>query len=629
MRNSHKLPLAAALLAVGGPLPAQDLRLDHLEHLSLEDGLAHSTVWDVQQDRLGFLWFATSNFLQRYDGYRFEGYKEDPDDPGSISSGEVVEIYEDRQGVLWFATRSAGLNRLDRAQERFVRYRHDPADPRSLASDALQAIHQDRAGNLWVGTQAGLHRLDRETGGFVRYQHDPADAESLSHDWVWVILEDRDGDLWVGTFGGGINRLDAASRGTGAFVHYRHDPADPASLSHDAVFDLHEDRSGALWAATADGLNRFVRPTSRRAREAFVRYPHDPADPGSVGGGQLMAIHEDREGELWIASQSTGLSRLDRTGNERSARFVRYRHDPRDPYGLSSDALLNLHEDRSGILWIATRGGGVDKFDRRRERFTTYRPRPAGDGGLTGDRVWAVTEDRAGGLWAGTFDGGLSALERGSAARAGAGRERAAAGDLPSLPDDSVTSILEDGRGELWTGTYGGGLVRFGVAPARHSVRYRHDPRDARSLGSDYVRCLLADRSGRLWVGLRKAALQRLVRHPGGRQKDYFITYRHDPEDPRSLSSGYIYDLFEDRSGELWLGTSTGLDRFEAGAGVFAHHRHQPGHRDSLSSDVVTSIYEDAAGIFWIGTSAGLNRWDRAAGGEEGFRCPEDGARRD
>ncbi len=616
-----RLWLAVALLVPGASLLARDLRLDHLDHLTVEDGLAHPTVWEIHQDRRGFLWFATGNFLQRYDGYRFKAYKHDPDDPGSISANEVLEIYEDRQGGLWFGTRNGGLNRFDQAEERFLRFRHDPADPASLASDTVRAVFEDRAGTLWVGTSEGLHRFHRQQGTFTRYRCDPADPGSLSHNSVWDILEDREGDLWISTSGGGLNRLRgglpaavASDRGPitgrsiGAFTRYRHDPADPGSLSHDSVYALYEDRSGTLWAGTSEGLDRFDRASGK-----FVRHLNDPADPESLGGGLIMAIHEDREGELWIASHGGGLSRLDRADGPLTGRFVQYRHDPHAPHGLSSGALLDLCEDRSGILWIATRGSGIDKFDRRRERFVNYRP--GQEGGFAGDQVWAVTADRAGVVWIGTFDGGLSALDRGAPKRPGgsAGTDRPAPAAPPRLADDPVMSILEDRFGELWIGTYNGGLARLSGPELGRFVRYRHDPREPRSLASDHVRCLLEDRSGQLWIGLSDAI------QCFDRQQEHFVTYRHDPTDPRSLSSGYIYGLFEDRSGELWIGTTGGLDRFDAAAGSFVHHRHDPRNRNSLSSNEIYVVYEDAEGIFWIGTDAGLNRWDRTGdGGEAG-----------
>ncbi|MEM7350463.1 MAG: two-component regulator propeller domain-containing protein, partial [Acidobacteriota bacterium] len=119
-RRVRCLCLSIALV-FGQLASAEPPRLDQLTHLGVEDGLSHSTVWDIHQDARGFLWLATSNELQRYDGYQFRTYSHDPDDPESLSIDEVMRILESRDGMLWFGTRGGGLNRFDPLQERFTR----------------------------------------------------------------------------------------------------------------------------------------------------------------------------------------------------------------------------------------------------------------------------------------------------------------------------------------------------------------------------------------------------------------------------------------------------------------------------------------------------------------------------
>ncbi|MCP4661150.1 MAG: response regulator [bacterium] len=591
--------IAGALLALGRPLPGDELRLDHVEHLSVEDGLAHSSVWDIQQDRLGFLWLATEAHLQRYDGYELTDTKHDPDDPHSLSASEVMEIFEDHQGVLWFSTRAAGLNRFDRARERFVRYRHDPADATSLADDVVTAICEDRSGTLWVGTLEGLDQFHRQDGTFTHVRHDPEDPHSLGHNEVYAVLEDREGALWVGTAEG----LDRRQPGDGTFAHYRHDPDDPRSLSHNVVLELYEDTFGSLWVGTEAGLNRFD-----RTRGTFVRYRELL---------EITAIHEDRTGALWIATHGHGLSRLagpaagpprDREGRSSicpppgepsicpppGEPFIHYRHDPGDPHGLSSDHLLAIHEDRSGILWIASRKG-IDKIDPRRERFAVFR-RTDPEAGVGGDQVWAVTEDHAGVLWIGTLDGGLTGLDRGSADRAPTTAVHYGSQPDGPLPENSVTALLDDRNGELWIGTSTNGLVRLD----------RSRRRFVSELAGKMVRCLLEDNAGDLWIGTFDGLHQRRA------ASGDFVHYPHDSTEPTSLGGDLVHDLYEDRSGNLWILTSDGLDRLDRETGPFVHYRHDP-QSPSLSSNLVLSLYEDAEGILWVGTTdSGLNRWDRS-----------------
>jgi ligand-binding sensor domain-containing protein len=156
---------------------------------------------------------------------------------------------------------------------------------------------EDRDGMLWVATGAGLNRWDRRTGRFTTYRHDPADPHSLSDNNIKTVFEDRAGILWVGSNNGGLNRFDRASQ---QFTAYRHNPQDPASLSHDQVSAIWEDRQGTLWVATQDGLNQMD-----RSRGTFTRFTRKDGLPDNA----VQAILEDDQGSLWLATHN-GLSQF-------------------------------------------------------------------------------------------------------------------------------------------------------------------------------------------------------------------------------------------------------------------------------------------------------------------------------
>jgi signal transduction histidine kinase len=224
----------------------------------------------------------------------------------------------------------------------------------------------------------------------------------LGHPWVAALQQDQTGDLWVGTYGGGLYRLD---RVHSSFTAYRQDPADPRSLSHNAIVDLHLDRSGTLWVATrGGGLNRFD-----PAHGSFTAYRHDPTDPQSLSSDWAWAIDEDQHGSIWIGTLGGGLNRLEPA----TGRMTRYQHDPQNPTSLSDDSIWTLHIDRSGVLWVGTFGGGLDRFDPASGTFTHYREHD----GLSSDRIVSILEDgddgdaAAGNLWIATGRG-LSKLHQ-------------------------------------------------------------------------------------------------------------------------------------------------------------------------------------------------------------------------
>ncbi|NUM74620.1 histidine kinase, partial [candidate division KSB1 bacterium] len=231
--------------------PAQP-REFKFEHVSVELGLSQCSVGAIFQDRQGFLWFGTSDGLNRYDGYSFKHYKHDPGNSNSLSHNNMSAITEDHDGMLWFGTVEAGLNKFDRKSGTFTRYRHDPADSSSLASDHISNLCLDANGVLWIGTFAGLSSFHPETQTFVRYRHDPQNPQSLSHPYVRRIYEDRAGTLWM-IAGWILHKFD---RATGSFKRYDFG----LRKTNDGVVALHEDSRGTFWLGTArSGLMIFDR----------------------------------------------------------------------------------------------------------------------------------------------------------------------------------------------------------------------------------------------------------------------------------------------------------------------------------------------------------------------------------
>ena len=562
---------------------------DDLGHLSLDDGLSQSIVEAIHQDRRGFLWFATEDGLNRWDGYRFTVFRNDPADARTLSYNDLKALAEDGAGALWVGTFEGGLNRFDPATGLVERFRHDPADPASLPANIVRALCVDRDGRIWVGTQGGgLARLDPRTGRFERFRHDPADPASLAHDDVRALVVDGRGTLWAGTYGGGLDRFD---RARGRFVHV----PSPPGAGTELVDALLEDRCGGLWAGTYGGGLLALDAAAGR----LVRRPPEGALPSPL----VKALVEDHEGFLWVATDGGGLARYDRKSGD-----VRvWRHDPASPRSLATDRVFSLREDRSKVLWIGTYGGGLDTLDLGRKRFRNVRHDPRDPSSLGHDIVWAFHEDPDGAIWVGTDSAGLQRWDRSRNVFTGYRHDPR---DPSSLAHDTVRSVHAAAEGDLWVATNGGGLDRFDRSAGRF-VHHRHDPRDPSSLAHDELRALYEDRSGTLWVGTYGGGLDRLEREAGR-----FVHHRNDPADPSSLSSDFVRCILEDGAGGLWVGTQGGgLNRLDRATGRFTRWRAAPGDPASLSGDHVFALHEDRAGSLWVGTyGGGLCRLDRGSG---------------
>jgi signal transduction histidine kinase/ligand-binding sensor domain-containing protein len=315
----------------------------------------------------------------------------DPHDATSLSSPYVRAIYQDRAGVLWIGSSGGGINKLDSAQEKFLHFQHDPQELNSLSQNRVQALQVDGQGQLWIGTDGGgVDRLDLSTGTYAHYRHDPADANSLTSDYVTAILEDPTGALWIGTLGGGINRLDPV---TGQFTHYRFDPLNNNSLNSDVAAPMLVDRDNNLWIAVSErGLDRIALPQVSAAPEdvEFIHYRAASRTQHRLSSAYVLQMVQDPSGMIWIATATGGLNRFDPA----TETFRNYRADADNPKSLSDDSVRSILLDPPDGLWLGT-AAGLDHFDIASETCTHH----AIADSLPGNRINAMLRDDEGVLW--------------------------------------------------------------------------------------------------------------------------------------------------------------------------------------------------------------------------------------
>ena len=622
-RNSEeKRRLAAGFVLLAGflcfaPLAAETGPRLRFKHLGVEDGLSHTTAWDVHQDRRGFVWIGTETSLQRYDGYELRSYQHDPENPSSLSASEVMRIFEDRRGRLWLATREQGVNRYDRRSDSFIRYPLWPGADDVQEGRFIRDLADDAHGNLWIASDSGLIRLDPVSGETRRFVRQAEDPETEVDIVVYGVVVDGKGAVWV--------RL---STGVGRLVDDRFAVTRLVPDSHEfpanAVSALYEDPGGRLHLATLEGHLYLYDPQEDRWAQA------------AEVDGAVSDLLAAPGGRLWAATYGDGLFRIDPA----SGGVEHYHHDPDDRESLASDNVFYLDLDRSGLLWIATRNG-ISILDPRLSVFDVYRHR-SDHSELAGHNVTALFEDRQGLVWIGFEDGHLSTWKRSADPSTEPSDQfddidlgielgsvlvfhESTSGELWAGFDEGfgridrvrrrlvradgeaggygVRAMAEDEHAIFWLGTWNEGLVRFD--PSTGEIRaLRAKPGDPATLASDDVYAVLVDRAGQVWAGTQ-SGLSRLD------PRTWEVkTWCHDPARPEGLAIDQVVDLYEDRAGRLWVATyGGGLDRYDASADLFHHYK----QRDGLAHNNTVGILEDD-GRLWVSTNQGLSQLDPETG---------------
>ena len=382
-------------LWVGSPkenaLSVLDVKAGEFTHYSFHteplSPMSVTGATSMHEDADGALWLSTvQDGLLKLDRERkqFVRYLNDPSNPASLHDNSVETIYEDAEGMIWAGTKS-GVTRFSGRPPAFVNYTAATARSQGLEDDTIWSVQADRKGFLWIGTSGGVYRLDRNTGHFSAYQHDPRNPYSISHDTVSAISEDPSGRLWFGTYGGGLNWLDQV---TGRFYAFRPDPKRTGGLSSDLVHCLLVDHEGTLWVGTSLGLNRYDPRTQR-----FKTYRHDHRDPHSLSSDMVVSLYEDRARRLWVGIIGGDLDSFDRN----SEQFTPHPFNAGAGPGATSGA---IHEDRDGTLWVGERDG-LYRLQPSSGSFTRFTM----SDGLPDNSVSAILEDRRGDLWLGTHYG--------------------------------------------------------------------------------------------------------------------------------------------------------------------------------------------------------------------------------
>lgn len=591
--------------------------------ITVENGLSQSTVNCMLQDRKGFLWFGTANGLNRYDGYNFSVFVNDPQDSSTISDNGIISIYEDKEGFIWIGTSGGVLNKYDRKKGTFKRYyftdsieiETSPEEryfdyplPYSRSnSNSITTISQDNKGAFWIGTWGkGLVKFDAANNKF-EYFHRTKDklSEFLSNK-VKAVFPDTNGTVWVGTFGGGLYKL--SNIGKQVKIEKYQNNKNRWSLSENKVISIFKDRDGDLWIGTyGGGLNRlskqFQKMEASKARfERFVETPNK----NSLSNNIVTTIIQDRRGFIWIGTFGGGLNRFDKFNKT----FTVLKNDPLIQTTISKNDILSLMEDRSGTLWVGTNlGKGLSNLEHNMVKFHQISRDFHNVNGLNDDVVWALHEDENSILWIGTYNGGLNKFDRKTGKFT---YYRFNPANPNSISDNHIRSIEDDENGNLWIGTYSGGLNKFNKLTGL-STRYSLLSNDSTKRGSNQVLAILIDRSRNLWIGTFGGGLLKVNSADMKSNQIRFERFERNNADPFSINDNRVYSIAEDSDGIMWIGTfGGGLNKFDPLTKRFISYKNIPGDESSISDNRVMTTYKDNFGNLWVGTyGGGLQKFDK------------------
>lgn len=544
------------------------------QNISIEDGLSQSLAEYIYQDSYGYIWIATNDGLNRYNGSEFKIYKNIKNDKNSISNNSISCILEDDNKNLWVGT-YGGLNKINLATGEITRYL-DSEEDKSTSNNVVDELLIDSSGRLWVATMEGVNIYDEKNDKFTKILSD-----YLKNTYVQDICQDYMDRVWIATRDG-LFMYDENSDRVTSFLH---DINKENTISGNDIFSIYADKTN-LWIGTKNsGLN-----VMNLQDYTIKTYSHNPEDKNSIPSNLIRDIMRDSQGRLWLATDQ-GLSHF----NEENETFITYVASPTQN-SITDNNIINLFEDKLGTVWVGT-FNGISRFSSN-NKFTIYRNEAENINSISHSSVCGIHEDDESNVWVGTFNSGINKIDK---VNNTVTRYYSDINDKNSLSSNRIKDITGIDN-EIWIAT-DIGLNKFDKITGKFTTYKKNSTEN--SLVNDEVRTLYVDKEGLLWIGTRDGicTFDRV---------DTFVSYNE------ILEANGVYQktfsaIYEDSEGIMWfaLGNDGGLVKYDKGTGEVKNYLSDENDLNSLSSNTIRTISEDSKGNLWLGTQSGLNKFNK------------------
>lgn len=575
-------------------------------YISINEGLSQSTVFSIEQDKRGNMWFATYDGLNKYDGYAFTVYQHDEDDPNSIANDISRIVITDSEGRLWIGTRD-GLSYYDEVKDQFKNFFYEKKGKRLQ----VNGIAEMTPSTLLISTSEGLTVFDVREGKFMD------DLLSMSmHKLIATTLYKQGNQIYIGTIDEGLysysisqkslakvtplldkvqiqailqqspTRIWVATEGSGLFLinpktkdirKYLHSSTDPKSISSNYIRSLAIDSQNRLWIGTFNDLNIYHEGT-----DSFVAYSSNPVENGSLSQRSVRSIFMDSQGGMWLGTYFGGLNYYHPIRN-------RFKTIRRIPYknSLSDNVVSCIVEDRNRNLWIGTNDGGLNLYNPNSQQFTHYTLQEGErERGIGSNNIKAVYVDEQKSLvYIGTHAGGLNILHRNGGKMEHFNQKNS------QLIDENVYAILPNDEGDLWLGTLSA-LVLFN--PDKQSFTTIEKEKDGSPFTSKRITTLYRDSKKRLWIGGEEGI------SVYNQYKNELQTVALFPNSP--IEQTFTNCIYEAHNGNFWIGTREGVYCFNEKEKKIKRYTTANG----LPNNVVYGILEDSFGRLWLSTNRGI-----------------------
>ena len=610
---------------------AQNNKQVAFRELTVEQGLSQNSVVSIAQDSTGYMWFATQDGLNKYDGRDFTHYDIQFEDVTRPTFSKLGKIYKAKNGELWIVSNSGRLERYSPENQTF-----------NVISNLknVSTLIQDHAFNYYLGTyEAGVYKINHQTNDTIQFLKSKDSKRT-----IYDFLELRDKTILATTNDGFFkikndtytfqeimpetnfsalsqsenNILYLGSYGKGLFIKYPNESNfkqfkgfETAKMPEDLVIqDLLVDKRNQLWIATY-GKGAYLVNFEKKTIQNFTENKNNPY---ALHYNDVLSLFEDNTGTIWLGTDGTGLSYYD----EYLVKFNVLTND-QVPLFVNVDVIRAIAKDSKNNIWVGTSGKGLTRLNIDKRDFYTY---TAQNSKLLGDRIMSLLFDE-GKLWIGHQTHGLQQMDA-----------KGAITSFNETANFTIWKIYKDKNGTLWLATRDHGLIQFD----KNKGVIQQINTENSNLTTNNIRTIEQGKVGELWIGTETDGLFKLdtknnsvenIKSVNGNIKSLYFNDSvlligtngeglqiFNPKEKNikkfttkeGLPNNVIYGILPDEEGYLWISSNKGISKLKFQNNIISVIDNYSNYDGLQAFEFNTGAYfKDENGILYFGGLQGLN----------------------
>lgn len=555
----RKFILTIVILVYSICIAAQDNL--HFKHLNVKNGLSDSHVYSIVKDRFGYMWFATNNGLDKYDGSSFKNYFAN-NDKRSILTNRIDGVFEDNGGNLWVLTASSYIL-YDRENDNFIIDISDQLSKYGINVANPPIIYVDNQKDLWVYDSVSLYFYEFAYNKLHVFKNVKNNSENPIE-----TLACRNDVMSIVRRSGLVECMD---KRTGKIIYTDKFLLSQPMFNHAKLFS-YIDCDMNLWIYTTQSSGAWLYNTFFKTWS----YAGTSSEKCKLSDDKINSIVDDGKGKIWIATQFSGINIIDKN----TGKVSNITNTLKDPFSLKDNVTCNLYLDDSNTMWIGLWKKGINYYN---PVFDTFSTRYLKD---SYKNINTLGEGPDGDLWFGTDGGGISRYDRNTNVETKFVYDKSTHYKFPEV----ITCQYLDSKKRLWFGTNSEGVLYYQKGKF-HSLTFK-DLGIENEIGGK-ICSILEDVNGKIWMGVQFAAL---------------ICY--DPDEGTckifNKKNGYIFDnrienLYFNNIDKLYITTSNNvyiMDVNTCKSAAINIDLNQNSH--SIPTDNLYSVYIDSRGLFWF-----------------------------